>query len=144
MVSVYTRIFAGEIPARFVWKDEVCAAFLDIQPLRPGHVLVVPRVEVDHWLDIDADLAAHLMRVAHAIGRAQQAVFRPARVGLMIAGMGVPHVHLHIVPFDSVAELSFANADPHPAEGALDAAAEKIRTALRAQLDPARAEHVSY
>jgi histidine triad (HIT) family protein len=61
----------------------------------------------------------------------------------MVVGDEVPHVHLHIVPFDSVSELSFAHADPNPPEGSLEAAAEKIRAALRAQLDPARAEHVS-
>jgi len=133
MVSVYTRIFAGEIPARFVWKDETCAAFLDIQPLRPGHVLVVPRVEVDHWLDVDADLAAHLVRVAHAIGQAQQAVFRPARVGLMIAGMGVPHVHLHVVPIERESDLHFENADRRPAPAALDRAAAALRAELRAR-----------
>ena len=129
-MTIYTRIIAGELPARFVWKDPLCVAFLDIQPLRPGHTLVVPRVEIDHWLDIDAELATHLMGVAHAIGRAQQAAFQPARVGLMIAGMAVPHVHLHVVPIDELGDISFArahNADP----AALAQAAEEIRGELR-------------
>ncbi|NDH23794.1 MAG: HIT family protein, partial [Actinobacteria bacterium] len=74
MPSIFTRIIAGEIPARFVWTDDACVAFLDVRPLAHGHVLVVPRVEVDQWTDLDAATAAHLMTVAHRIGQAQKAL----------------------------------------------------------------------
>jgi histidine triad (HIT) family protein len=130
MPTLFTRIIAGELPARFLWKDERCVVFLDAQPLRPGHALVVPRVEVDQWLDITADLAAHLMTTAHALGRAQMRVFRPARVGLMIAGMGVPHVHLHVVPIERESDLHFENAERNPDPRALDSAAAAIRAEL--------------
>src|SRR6476659_2930461 len=97
MATIFTRIINGELPGRFVWRDDRCVAFLSINPLRPGHTLVIPRAEVDHWIDLPADENAHLMRVAHEIGRAQMAAFSPTRVALIIAGMEVPHVHLHVV-----------------------------------------------
>src|SRR5437016_3889698 len=83
--------------------------------------------EVDHWIDLEPALAGHLFQVAQTIGQAQMAAFSPRRIGVMIAGDEVPHVHLHVVPFDSVSELSFAHADQNPPEGALDAAAERLR-----------------
>lgn len=130
MPTVFSRIIAGELPGRIVWQDNACVAFLTIAPLKPGHTLVVPRAEIDHWLDLPADTAAHLMVVAQSIGKALQQGFRPARVALMIAGMEVPHVHLHVVPITSERELHFENARPADA-AALDAAASTIRQALR-------------
>jgi histidine triad (HIT) family protein len=133
MPSIFSRIIAGELPGRFVWRDDVCVAFLSIAPLRPGHTLVVPVEEVDHWVDLDGDTAAHLMHVAQAVGRAQQEAFRPARVGLIIAGMEVPHCHLHVVPIDREADLHFANADSSVPPEVLDDAAGKLREALERQ-----------
>jgi histidine triad (HIT) family protein len=131
--TIFTRIIDGELPGRFVWRDETCVGFLSIAPLRPGHTLVVPRAEVDHWIDLDASINAHLMHVAHEIGAAQMAAFSPARIGLIIAGLEVPHVHLHVVPIDAERDLSFANADPDADGGALDEAAERLRGALTAR-----------
>jgi histidine triad (HIT) family protein len=130
MPTIFTRIIEGDLPGRFVWRDDTCVGFLSINPLRPGHTLVVTRAEVDHWVDLEPDVTAHLTRVAQEIGRAQELAFAPARVGLMIAGLEVPHVHLHVVPIDGVHDLDFANAaaDPDPAE--LDASAAALRTAL--------------
>jgi histidine triad (HIT) family protein len=132
MATLFTRIIDGEIPGRFVWKDDRCVVFLTIAPLRPGHVLVVPRAEVDHWIDLDPDLAAHLMVVARHVGRAQQAAFAPERIGVIIAGLEVPHTHLHLIPIESEADLDFHRADHSPAPEALDAAAGALRDALRA------------
>ena len=129
VASIFTRIIEGELPGRFVWRDERCVAFLSIAPLRPGHTLVVPIEEVDHWIDLDVELAAHLFTVAHRIGRAQQSAFSPTRVGLVIAGMEVPHTHLHVVPVDQESDLHFANARP-AADDDLDAAAERLRADL--------------
>lgn len=130
MPTIFTRIIDGELPGRFVWRDDRCVAFLSINPLRPGHVLVVPREEVDHWLDLDADLLNHLMGVSQTIGAALQAAFTPVKVGLMLAGLEVPHVHIHLVPIDGVNDLDFANADMDPDPAELDAAADRIRSAL--------------
>lgn len=132
MPSIFTRIIDGELPGRFVWRDDTCVAFLSINPLRTGHTLVVPRVEVDHWLDLDPSVNAHLVGVAQTIGSAQMAAFAPTRVGLMVAGLEVPHVHLHVVPMDDVHDLDFANAAAAPDPATLDDAATRIRAALRA------------
>jgi histidine triad (HIT) family protein len=131
--SIFSKIIAGEIPGTFVWKDDRCVAFLSIAPMKPGHTLVVPREEVDHWIDLDPPLAQHLFTVAQTIGKAQQQAFSPGRVGVMIVGDEVPHTHIHVVPIDSAGELSFAHADPSPPEGELDDAATKLRAALRDQ-----------
>ena len=132
MPTLFSRIIAGELPGRFVWRDDKAVAFLTINPIQPGHVLVVPIEEVDHWLDLDADLLAHLTAVSQAIGKAQQAAFDPVRVGVIVAGLEVPHCHLHLIPITTEAELSFSNADPDPDPAALDDAAERLREALRA------------
>ncbi len=70
MPTIFTRIIEGELPGRFVWRDELCVAFVSINPLRPGHTLVVPRAEIDHWLDLDPELAAHLHFEIRPKGRA--------------------------------------------------------------------------
>lgn len=132
MATLFTRIINGELPGRFVWRDERCVAFLSIHPLRPGHTLVVSRDEVDHWIDLSPDLAAHLMQVAHAIAKALQHGFHPTRVGLMIAGLEVPHVHLHVVPINGVHDLDFANQDLNARPADLDRAADTLRASLRA------------
>jgi histidine triad (HIT) family protein len=131
MPTIFTRIIEGELPGRFVWRDDICVAFLSINPLKPGHTLVVSREEVDHWLDLTPETNAHLMRVAQEIGEAQKVAFAPARVGLLIAGLEVPHVHVHVVPIDGVHDLDFDNAarDPDPRD--LDDAANRLRDALR-------------
>ncbi len=131
MASIFTRIIEGELPGRFVWRDEQAVAFLTIEPLRPGHTLVVPVQEIDHWLDLDRALAEHLMGVAQAVGTAIQQAFQPTRVGLMIAGLEVPHVHLHVSPIDELGDLDFARCDRNPKPEDLDEAAERIRGALR-------------
>jgi diadenosine tetraphosphate (Ap4A) HIT family hydrolase len=132
MATIFTRIIEGELPGRFVHRDDRCVAFLSIAPLQPGHTLVVPIEEIDHWIDADPELTAHLTRVAQRIGIAQTRALSPNRIALIIAGLEVPHLHLHVVPIRSEADLSFANADPSPDPADLDAAAEAIRQALAA------------
>lgn len=131
MVTVFTRIINGELPGTFVWKDDVAVAFLSINPLNTGHVLVVPREEVDHWLDLSSHVAQHLMAVGHAIGKAEQQAFQPERVGLMIAGFEVPHCHVHVVPTEGMHHLDFANAAASVDPEELERAAEAIRSGLR-------------
>ena len=130
MPTIFTRIIAGEIPGTFVWQDDLCVAFMSINPLRTGHTLVVPRQEIDHWIDCPDDLRDHLFAVAQRIARAQQDAFRPERVGLMIAGLEVPHLHLHVVPMDGVHDLDFANAAASVDREDLETAAEAIRSRL--------------
>jgi diadenosine tetraphosphate (Ap4A) HIT family hydrolase len=130
MATLFTRIIEGEIPGTFVWKDDRCAAFLSIAPLAPGHTLVVPRDQIDHWIDAEDDLLAHLMSVARQLAGAMQAAFEPEKVGLMIAGLEVPHLHIHLVPMNGVRDLDFANANVDATPEELEDAANRIREAL--------------
>jgi histidine triad (HIT) family protein len=129
--TVFTRIIDGELPGTFVWRDPDCVAFLSINPIQAGHTLVVPRAEVDHWLDVDSDLARHLMDVSQVIGKGIDRAFAPPRVGLLIAGFEVPHVHLHVLPIHGEEDLhldrSARSVDPDD----LARNAEQLRTALR-------------
>jgi len=131
VASIFTKIIGGELPGRFVWRDERAVAFLTIEPLKPGHTLVVPIEEVNHWIDLEPDLMNHLTGVAHEVARAIHRAFGPDKVGLMIAGLEVPHVHLHLVPIWNVHDLDFARADRKASSDALDDAAERIRAELR-------------
>ncbi|HYR48336.1 MAG TPA: HIT family protein [Candidatus Polarisedimenticolia bacterium] len=131
MPSIFSRIIAGELPARFIWKDENAVAFLSNRPLRPGHTLVVPRLEVDHWLDVDPQILAHLTKIAQIIGRAQMAAFNPVRIGVMIAGLEVPHLHIHVVPIRGMHDLDFGNQDPNPDPKVMDDAAHALRDGVR-------------
>jgi histidine triad (HIT) family protein len=129
--TVFTRIIRGELPGRFVWRDDEVVAFLTIAPLNPGHTLVVPVRQIDHWTDVDPALWGRISEVQHAVGRAIMRAFTPTRVGSIIAGMEVPHCHVHLVPIDSERELDFARADASPDPAVLDDAAERLRAALR-------------
>ncbi len=131
MATIFTRIFEGEIPGTFVWRDERCVAFMSINPLTHGHTLVAPIEEIDHWIDVAPDLSAHLFEVARIIGGAQRAAFSPARIGLIVAGFEVPHAHIHVVPTNRESELQFSNAAASVDRQELQAAAAAIRAALR-------------
>ncbi len=130
MPSVFTRIIGGELPGRFVWRDDEVVAFLTINPITTGHTLVVPVAEIDHWLDIDPPLLARLTEVAQRVGTAQMAAFSPTRVGLIVAGLEVPHAHLHVLGIDEEGDLDFARAQTSPDPADLDDAARRLREAL--------------
>jgi diadenosine tetraphosphate (Ap4A) HIT family hydrolase len=132
MPTIFTRIIDGEIPGTFVWRDDRCVVFMSINPMARGHALVVPIEEVDHWVDGDPSLVAHLFEVTRVIGVAQRAAFAPERVGVIIAGYEVPHMHVHVIPTDAMAQLSFANAARSVDPDDLEATAEAIRAELRA------------
>jgi histidine triad (HIT) family protein len=130
MATIFTRIIDGEIPGAFVHRDDLCVVFMSINPLARGHALVVPIEEIDHWIDASPELNAHLFAVARRIGRAQEAAFHCDRVGLIIAGYEVPHAHIHVIPTNSMSELSFANAAASVDRDDMEAAATAIRAAL--------------
>jgi len=132
VATIFTRIIAGEIPGTFVWRDERAVGFMSINPIAHGHVLVVPVEEYDHWLSAPAELTSHLFDVSRAIGEAQQRAFEPERIGLIVAGYEVPHLHVHVIPTRSMADLSFANAAASVDRAELERAAEAVRTELRA------------
>ena len=130
MTTIFTRIIQGEIPGTFVYKDEACVAFMSINPMADGHVLVIPRDEVDHWIDLSPYIASHLFEVSHRISRALSVAFPCEKVGLIIAGYEVNHCHIHLIPTTNMGQLSFANAASSVARSTLEAHAEKITKAL--------------
>ncbi|OLT39424.1 HIT family hydrolase [Serinicoccus sp. CNJ-927] len=124
MATIFTKIIEGDIPGHVVWSDEVCAAFLDIEPLTPGHVLVVPRQEVDQWVDLTQETLAHLMDVCATIGRAQQRVYGADRVGVIVQGFEVPHAHVHVFPTSDPGDFDLGRKGPRDQDDlAADAAA---------------------
>jgi len=130
MTTIFTRIIQGEIPGTFVYKDEACVAFMSINPMADGHVLVIPRDEVDHWVDLSPYIASHLFEVSHRISRALSIAFPCEKVGLIIAGYEVNHCHIHLIPTTNMAQLSFANAATSVERSTLEVHAEKIAAAL--------------
>ena len=132
MPTVFSRIIEGEFPAAFVHRDDRCAVFMAKDPLARGHALVVPLDEVDHWIDLDDGLLAHLTAVARRVGVAQRRAFAPRRIGIIVAGYEVPHTHIHVIPTNSMGDLSFAGATPDVPLAELELAAGAIRAHFEA------------
>lgn len=132
MSTLFTKIINGEIPGRFVWREDDVVAFLTVGPLADGHTLVVPVEEVDRWTDASPETLARIMEVARKIGAAQVDVFDSARAGLTIAGYEINHLHVHVWPSNSMADYDFGAVDQNPDPERLDANAEKLREGLRA------------
>jgi histidine triad (HIT) family protein len=130
MPTIFTRIIDGEIPGHFVWTDDRCVALLSINPITVGHALVVPRDEVDHWVDLDTELASHLVNVARIVGLAQQRAFAPPRIGLEVAGFEVPHCHLHVLPIWGEDDLHLSRSARSVEPETLATHAVQIRNAL--------------
>lgn len=130
MASIFSKIVAGEIPCHKIAETENCLAFLDVFPLVHGHVLVIPKKEIDYIFDVDDALLTELhlfaKTVAKAIGKAVQC----RRVGVAVIGLEVPHAHIHLVPMNTVGDINFSREKMQPSEADLTAMAEKIRAAL--------------
>ncbi|MCF8569012.1 HIT family protein [Gordonia sp. HY002] len=131
MASVFTHIINGDLPGRFVWKDGTSVGFMTINPVTPGHVLVVPRKEIDHWEQIDTPTFTHLTDVSQKVGRAVKDAFDAPRMGLLIAGLEVPHLHIHVFPAHTLEVFDLSQAEQDPSPESLDDAAAKIRASLR-------------
>lgn len=130
MASVFSMIINGELPGRFVYEDDDVVAFLTIEPMTQGHTLVVPRAEIDQWQDIDSAVLNRVMAVAQRIGKAVCLAFDTERAGMIIAGLEVPHLHVHVFPARNLADFGFAGVDRNPSPESLDEAQEKITAAL--------------
>jgi histidine triad (HIT) family protein len=127
--SIFTKIIAGEIPCAKLHEDDHFISFLDVRPIRAGHALVVPKPEVDYIFDLPDELLNGLLKTARPIAKAIEAEVPCTRIGLMVAGLEVPHCHLHLVPIDEVGDLNFAKASAADPEE-LNALAERIRSRL--------------
>ena len=132
MSTVFSKVINGDLPGRFVYRSSDVVAFLSIEPLAYGHVLVVPVEEGDKWPDMAPELWARVNAVAYEIGNAVIEAFDAPRAGNVIAGFEVPHAHIHVFPARGMDDFNFANVIPadQTDEAAMDEAAQKLRAAL--------------
>ncbi len=112
MTTIFSRIVAGELPAHRVAEDDRFLAFLDIRPIAEGHTLVIPKQETDYLFDLDDAILGDLMVFAKRVAVVLRREVACARVGVMVAGLEVPHAHVHLVPFQEMSQLTFAHAKP--------------------------------
>ncbi len=132
MPSIFTKIASREIPGHFVWEDDLCFSIMTIQPIREGHLMVIPKLEVNHWDDVPPDTAAHLMVVAQKIAKAIKGIIPCKRIGVSVVGLEVPHTHIHLIPIDNMGDMDFSLASEMSAKK-LAATAKKIKTSLQAR-----------
>ena len=130
MTTIFTKILSGEIPAHKILENDKYLAVLDIRPVNPGHTLVIPKQEIDYIFDIEDELLKGLAVFAKKIARAIKKTVPCQKVGVMVAGIEVPHAHIHLIPINSVGDLNFARAKSMEQEE-LAAIAAKIRANLK-------------
>lgn len=109
MASIFSRIIAGELPAHIVAENDQFMAFLDIMPLQKGHVLVIPKTEVDFIFDIEDELLAEMMVFAKSVANKIKKVIPCKRIGVAVIGLEVPHAHIHLIPINAMNDMNFAN-----------------------------------
>jgi histidine triad (HIT) family protein len=127
MPSLFTRIVRGEIPCHKVAEDDRFLAFLDIAPLRMGHTLVIPKVEIDRFFDLPSDVLADMLPFAQQVAQRIKAVVPCDRVGLAVIGLEVPHAHLHLIPIDTMEDMDFGRPKLKPGPDELAALAVRLR-----------------
>ncbi len=125
-MTIFSKIIAGEIPSYKIAENEKFFAFLDIFPLREGHVLVVPKTEVDNLFDLPADYLSEMLLFAQPIAKAIEKSFKCNRCGISVIGLEVPHAHIHLIPINSANDLNFTQAKPKASDDSLKKAQEKI------------------
>jgi histidine triad (HIT) family protein len=108
-MTIFSRIINGEIPSYRIAEDEFFLAFLDINPLREGHCLVIPKTETDHFFDLNDDYLSRILVFAKPVAKAIEKSFQCNRCGLIVVGLEVPHAHLHLIPINRVNDMDFKN-----------------------------------
>ena len=129
-MSIFTKIIAGEIPSYKIAENEHFFAFLDIFPLREGHVLVIPKVEVDKLFDLPADYLSQMLVFAQPIAKAIEKAFRCNRCGISVIGIEVPHAHMHLIPINSANDLNFTQPKLKLSDEQLKEVQQKLLAAL--------------
>jgi len=129
-MSIFSKIVAGEIPAYKVAETDQFLAFLDISPLAEGHVLVIPKKEVDYIFDIDDETYTGLQIFAKIVATGLRKAISCKRIGVAVIGLEIPHAHIHLIPMNSVSDLNFSRTKMSFTPEQLAATAEKIRAAL--------------
>lgn len=128
MASIFTKIINREIPGHIVAENDDYIAFLDINPLVEGHVLVVPKQETDYIFDLEDDVLSGLHLFAKKVAKAIDKSIKCVRVGVAVIGLEVPHVHVHLVPLNSMDDINFSKGKLNPSEEELKSVAEKINS----------------
>ncbi len=131
MPTLFSRIVAGEIPCHKIVEDEKHLAFLDIMPLVHGHVLVIPKREVDYIFDLEPQELADLWVFAQRVALGMKSVLSCKRIGTAVIGLEVPHAHIHLVPLQTVGDINFEKPKLSPTHDELTTMAEKISAAFR-------------
>lgn len=129
MPTLFTKILQGEIPCHRILEDDRFLAFLDIRPIHPGHTLCIPKQEIDYIFDLEDELLGSLFSFSRKVAAAIRKSVPCKRIGIMVAGLEVPHAHVHLVPIQSVSDLNFAKASAASQEE-LARVAETIRANL--------------
>lgn len=129
MASIFSKIVSGEIPSYKVAETDKFLAFLDIMPLRIGHVLVIPKEEVDYIFDIEDDLLAEMMLFSKSVAVKIKAAFPCKRIGVTVIGLEVPHAHIHLIPINTMSDMNFSGGKLQLSAEELSEIAEKIRQA---------------
>ena len=129
MPSLFTRIINGEVPCHKVGEDDRFLAFLDIHPLREGHSLVIPKIEVDKFFDLPKDVLADIMPFAQGVAKRIAAVVPCDRIGVSVVGLEVPHAHVHLIPIDTIFDMDFARPKLKMSQEEFAALAKRIREA---------------
>ena len=125
-MTIFSKIIAGDIPSYKIAENEKFFAFLDIFPLREGHVLVVPKTEVDDLFDLPAEYLSELLLFAQPIAKAIEKSFACNRCGISVIGLEVPHAHIHLIPINSANDLNFTQAKPKASDESLKKTQERI------------------
>jgi len=125
-MTIFSKIIAGEIPSYKIAENEKFFAFLDIFPLREGHVLVVPKLEVDNLFDLPTDYLKNILEFAQPIAKAIEKSFDCDRCGLIVIGLDVPHAHIHLIPINSSNDLNFTQSKAKASGEALEKVQQKI------------------
>lgn len=125
-MTIFSKIIAGEIPGYKIAENEKFFAFLDIFPLREGHVLVVPKKEVDNLFDLPSEYLAEMLLFARPIAKAIEKAFDCNRCGISVIGLEVPHAHIHLIPINSANDLNFTQSKPQASPENLKSAQDKI------------------
>ncbi len=129
MSSIFTKIINGDIPSYKVAESETCYAFLDIEPVSKGHVLVVPKIEVDYIFDLDDERLADLMTFAKSIAKKMDKVFDCKRIGVTVIGLEVPHTHIHLIPINGLTDMDFRKSKLSFPTEEMESIAKAIREA---------------
>ena len=130
MSSIFSKIVAGEIPAHVVAETTEFLAFLDVNPLAPGHVLVIPKKEIDYIFDMDEESYFGLTLFAKIVAGGLKKAFPCVKVGMTVIGLEVPHVHIHLIPMNNVSDMNFSKPKLNPSQEELAEAAQKIKAQL--------------